>query len=76
MALQRQVSPDFRTQSEIDAEARNARVSALLGQLEAEIDSMKALPDGDYRPGDMHELESQLRRLSDRVQVADSPFAK
>jgi hypothetical protein len=76
MAIQREVRRYQRTQAEIDAEARSERLSAILGQIEVEIDSMKAPPDGEYRPSAMPELEAQLRRLADRANVAGSPFTK
>lgn len=76
MGFQREVRMGFRTQAEIDREARSERLAGLLGQLEAEIDQMKGLPDGEYRATDLHELESSLRRLAERAQVAGSRFLK
>lgn len=38
------------------------------------IDEMKSLPEGEYSAAEVHELESKLRRLADRSQVAGSPF--
>lgn len=76
MGFQREVRMGFRTQAEIDREARGERLAGLLGQLEAEIDRMKGLPDGEYLATDLHELESSLRRLAERAQVAGSRFLK
>ncbi|MGU7773729.1 hypothetical protein ACV229_26545 [Burkholderia sp. MR1-5-21] len=74
MGIQREVRRDFRTQAEIQREIRSERLAALTTQIEAEIDAMKALPDGEYHAVDLHELETQLRRLADRAQVAGSTF--
>ncbi len=74
MGFQREVRTGFRTQAEIDREARGERLDGLLAQLEAEIDRMKGLPEGQYRATDLHELESSLRGLADRAQVAGSRF--
>jgi len=76
MASQNKVRPNFWTQGEIDAEARTEKLSAVLAKIEAEIDCMNALPDGEYRSTDLSTLESELRRLADRVRVAGSSFAK
>ena len=46
-----------------------------MAQVQAEIDAMKGLPDGESHAGDLHELHAKLRRLDDRAQVAGSPFA-
>ncbi|MCM3583761.1 hypothetical protein M3795_25150 [Ralstonia pickettii] len=76
MAFQKEVGAGFRTQSDIAREALGERLGGLLSQLEAEIDRMKGLPDGEYRATDLHELESSLRRLAERAQVAGSPSFK
>lgn len=76
MGFQREVRTGFRTQAEIDREARGERLHGFLAQLEVEIDRMKGLPDGEYRATDLHELESSLRRLAERAQVAGSRFLK
>lgn len=74
MGVQKEVRTGFRTQAEIDREARGERLDGLLAQLEVEIDGMKGLPEGEYRAADLHELESSLRRLAERAQVAGSRF--
>jgi hypothetical protein len=75
MGIQKEVRREYRTQAEVQREIRGERLVGLTAQIQAEIDAMKGLPDGEYRADDLHELEAQLRRLADRAQVAGSPFA-
>lgn len=71
MGFQREVRTGFRSQGEIEREARRERIDALLSRVESEIHRMKGQPGDEYSSVDLRELAARLRRLADQTQEVE-----